>query len=187
MFVEEKRSIAMLKKLLGKVYRMTRKQALNVLHFYGEEKPEDTLEYLIRRMEVFERGDLILVKPNTDSNYEVCLAMYLYLKFMGKVDFDSIYLAQSPASIFFLMNNEMFDITIVDIGSEERILKTMDATIRGTDLVNHILVCYEGKQLDILYDLQQKEYERLNIHYALIDKASITEKPNILILKKKEA
>lgn len=163
----EKKGVKNLKKLLMKVYCVSKEQAIYILNFFGDDNPEQTLNYLVKTRVLFEIGSNgIGVSPNVEYNYNNIMSIWILIKFLNKIDLNNVYLTQEPSSVFFLMDNEMYEVVIVDKGRESQIAHAVQYRAKTNPNVSYITVLGEASQLDEFYD-EISIYEHVNTIFAL--------------------
>lgn len=166
--IMEKTGVKNLKKILMRVHCLSREQALFILNYYDDKNPELTLNSLIQARVVFEVGSNgIAVSPKIEYNFARITCIWILIKFLDKIDVNNIYLAQQPSSIFFLMDNEMYEVALVDPGREATIAYALNHRTSMDSEINYIALLYDISQLDALYE-ENIKYPKLNIVYALI-------------------
>ena len=164
----EKTGVKNLKKILMRVHCLSTQQALFILNYYDDPTPDLTLQSLINNRVVFEIGSNgIGVSPRTQYSFETITSAWILIKYLDKIDVNNIYLAQTPSSIFFLMDNEMYEIALIQPGRESQIAYALNHRTQTNNELNYIALLFEESQLDALYN-ENLKYENLNIIYALI-------------------
>lgn len=166
--IVEKTGIKNLKKLLMRVHVVSREQALYILNYFDDPSPENTLSSLIKTHTLFEVGaNGIGVSPKSSYNYETVNAVWLLLKYISSIDLDNVYLAQEPCSLFFLMNNEMYEIAVIQKGREAQTAYALNYRTKNNSELKYIALLSEPEQLDTLFNEVEK-FPSLNVVYTLI-------------------
>lgn len=164
----EKTGVKNLKKLLMRIHCLSKEQALFILNYYDDKNPELTLNSLIHARVVFEVGSNgIAVSPRVEYNFARITCAWILIKFLDKIDINNIYLAQQPSSIFFIMDNEMYEVVSIDPGREATVAYALNHRTSMDSEINYITLLSDTSQLDALYE-ENLKYPKLNIIYALI-------------------
>ena len=162
-----------------KVHCISKDQAIYLLNYYEDKNPELTLESLVRANILFEIGtNGVGVNPRTEYNYNNIMATWIIIKYLQSIDLNNIYLTQEPSSVFFLMDNEMYEVVIVTEGRESQTAHALQFRARTSPDVRYIGVVSDIEQLNDFYEMTA-EHEHLNLIYAL---ASGHDKNGMLVI-----
>ena len=170
--LQTSRATSELKKLLMRTNILSFRQAKYALAINNDYNPEFTLNHLLYENRLFEvRPGYVSVAYRDSYSENLIEALWLMLNFANDVEFSQCYVGMAPAELFFILNDTMYEVIVVDEGREGTIITQLKYHHKkdnaNNDDIHYILIVNDTKQIRTIDMLLYENDMDINIAFAV--------------------